>query len=224
MSVSCAYGCCPPAVPAGGWQGPPGDCRGAPGTPGESGRPPSALRILCDVDGVLADFVGLVLDYVQKNTGLSYLPSAVDQWDCFACLGLSEHWPYFREWCDSGECRTAPEMLGAREFYAGLRELGEVRVCTTPMTIAWLGQRAAWLEDFGVPLAEQYQMHDKHALAGHYDVLIDDKVENCEAFEAAGGKAFCLAAAYNTSYAGARGGHTECLAWVRALVEARRVA
>ena len=37
------------------------------------------LRILCDVDGVLADFVGLVLDYVQKNTGLSYLPSAVDQ-------------------------------------------------------------------------------------------------------------------------------------------------
>lgn len=179
------------------------------------------LRILCDVDGVLADFVGLVLDYVQKNTGLSYLPAAVDQWDCFACLGLSEHWPYFRTQCDELRlCRTMRPLPGASEFYAELRRIAsDVRVCTTPMTAAWLSQRAEWLIEFGVPLKEQIQWCDKHELWPAYDVLIDDRAENCEAFTAAGGVAFCIATPYNNHLSPriARGTHAECLAWLRAL-------
>ncbi len=187
------------------------------------------LRILCDVDGVLADFVGLVLDYVQKNTGLSYLPSAVDQWDCFACLGLKEHWPYFCTQVDElGLCRTMREIPGARSFYAELRriagESGAVRVCTTPMTTAWLSQRAEWLVAFGVPLHEQIQWCDKHELVPAYDVLIDDKAENCAAFVKAGGRAFCIATPYNTHLAELgygndveRGTHAECLEWLRGL-------
>jgi 5'(3')-deoxyribonucleotidase len=178
------------------------------------------LRILCDCDGVLADFVGLVLDYVQKNTGLSYLHSAVDKWDCFACLGLSEHWPYFRTQVDElGLCRSMRPLPGASEFYAALRTLGDVRVCTTPMTVAWLSQRAAWLVEFGVPLSEQIQWCDKHELVPAYDVLIDDKAENCEAFTDAGGVAFCIATPYNehASPRIARGTHAECLVWLRDL-------
>lgn len=178
----------------------------------------SRLRILCDVDGVLADFVGLVLDYVQKNTGLSYLHSAVDKWDCFACLGIPEHWPYFRTQCDElGLCRSMREIPGARDFYAALRRLGDVRVCTTPMTTAWLSQRAEWLVAFGVPLNEQIQWCDKHELVPAYDVLIDDKAENCEAFAKAGGVAFCIATPYNTHLSPhiVRGSHAECLEWLR---------
>ncbi|HEY3496223.1 MAG TPA: hypothetical protein VGK73_16100 [Polyangiaceae bacterium] len=182
------------------------------------------LRILCDVDGVLADFVGLVLDYVQKNTGLSYLPSAVDQWDCFACLGLKEHWPYFRTQVDElGLCRTMREIPGAREFYAELRRLtgegGKVRVCTTPMTTAWLTQRAEWLVEFGVPLNEQIQWCDKHELVPAYDILIDDKAENCESFVRAGGVAWCIATPYNTHLPEhmPRGSHAQCLEWLREL-------
>lgn len=178
------------------------------------------LRILCDVDGVLADFVGLVLDYVQRNTGLSYLHSAVDEWDMFKCLGLEEHWPHFRKQCDElALCRTMRELPGAREFYAALQTIGEVKVCTTPMTCAWLSQRAEWLVEFGVPFEHQIQIRDKHELAGAWDVLIDDKAENCEAFMRAGGVAFCIATPYNVhcSKAVKRGSHSECLAWLRSL-------
>jgi 5'(3')-deoxyribonucleotidase len=185
------------------------------------------LRILCDCDGVLADFVGLILDYVARNTGLTYEREAVNEWDCLQCLGLSDHWPYFREQCDRlNLCRDMRPLPGAAEFYAELGRLGHVRVCTTPMTPAWLTQRAEWLIDFGVPLLEQMQIHEKHALAGGaegYDVLIDDRVENCEAFVRAGGRAFCLAAEYNTHVAPhvPRGTHARCLAWLRAYAKER---
>jgi 5'(3')-deoxyribonucleotidase len=164
-----------------------------------------------------------VLDYVQKNTGLSYLPSAIDQWDCFGALGLSEHWPYFRSQCDElGLCRTMRPLPGAREFYTELERLGEVKVCTTPMTPAWLTQRAEWLVEFGVALKHQWQGEGKEDLAGSWDVLIDDKVENCQAFFDAGGVAFCIATPYNTHLRPASGGlqrgtHAECLAWLRNL-------
>lgn len=183
------------------------------------------LRILCDVDGVLADFVGLVLDYVRKNTGLAYLPSAVDEWDCFACLNLSEHWPFFREQVDClGLCRSMRPLPGAREWFTEVERIGTVKVCTTPMTCAWLTQRAEWLVEFGIPLKDQIQAFEKAELAGSWDVLIDDKVENCITFAAAGGRAFCIATPYNTTLANGsetsaikRGSHAECLTWLRSL-------
>jgi 5'(3')-deoxyribonucleotidase len=185
------------------------------------------IRILCDVDGVLADFVGLVLDYVQKNTGMAYLPSAVDQWDCFACLGLSEHWPYFRTQCDElGLCRSMRELPGAREFYTELgRIASEVHVCTSPMTPAWLTQRAEWLIEFGIPLRDHIHAHDKHELHPAWDVLIDDRAENCVAFVEAGGIAWCIATPYNAHVEECpslhRGTHAECLEFLRNVARAR---
>jgi 5'(3')-deoxyribonucleotidase len=178
------------------------------------------LKILCDVDGVLADFTGLILDYVQNNVGLYYRAEAVDKWDSLAALGLSERWPHFRAQCDAlGLCRSMRPLPGAAAFYAALRTIGTVKVCTTPMTAAWLTQRAEWLEEFGVPLAEQIQVHDKADLTGAWDILIDDKPENCDAFVKAGGRAFLIAAPYNarrvTPYP--RGTHADCLAWLRGL-------
>jgi 5'(3')-deoxyribonucleotidase len=175
-------------------------------------------RILCDVDGVLADFVGLVLDYVQRNVGLHYSREAIDAWDCFAVLGIPEHWPYFRTQCDELQlCRSMRPIPGASEFYAALGQIGEVRVCTSPMTPAWLSQRAEWLVEFGIPMRDHIHAHDKHELHPAYDVLIDDRTENCEAFERAGGRAFCIATPYNANVSTRRGTHAECLAWLRAL-------
>lgn len=191
------------------------------------------LRILVDCDGVLADFVGLVLRYVERTYGMRPQREAIDQWDCFKAIGMGECWPAFRSWCDTlGECRAMVELPGGRELWAECLRLGApgmVKVCTTPMTVAWLSQRAAWLEAFGVPLGDQIQVHGKEALAGGaagYDVLIDDKLENCRAFVDAGGRAFCIAAAYNAhapSYV-PRGGHTDCIEWLRALARGSEAA
>jgi 5'(3')-deoxyribonucleotidase len=83
------------------------------------------------------------------------------------------------------------------------------------MNAAWLTQRAEWLEAFGVPLDQQIHTHCKHALSGTWDILIDDRAENCEAFERAGGRAFCIATPYNTQCTTVRGTHDECLRWLR---------
>lgn len=181
----------------------------------------SRLRIFCDVDGVLADFVGLVLDYAQRNSGAIYARESVDQWDCFAAINMATHWPYFRRQCDELDlCQRMSVMLGAVELWAEIVRVDpDAKVCTTPMTEAWLSQRARWLVAFGVPLKQQIQMEGKEALAGEGRILIDDKPENCEAFTDAGGKAFCIATPYNTNVRNdvPRGTHAECLAWLRTL-------
>ncbi len=182
------------------------------------------LRVLCDADGVLSDFVGTVLYYAYQFCGAKFQREAIDQWDCFAALGLPKsEWPRFRAACNELQlCRRMDQLPEAAAFYAELRGIAaKVRVCTSPMNAGWLTQRAEWLEEFGVPLAEQIHWHDKHELVGAYDVLIDDRAENCEAFVAAGGCAFCIATPYNTHVrtGGAlkRGTHAECLAWLRGL-------
>lgn len=191
-----------------------------------------SLRILCDVDGVLADFVGLVQDYVQRNTGMSVRREAIDQWDCFAAVNLREHWPYFRRQCDElGLCRSMRLMPGAKQLWAAILAIDpKAKVCTTPMTVAWLSQRAAWLEaEMSIPLAQQWHGHGKEDLtrpegwAVGFDILIDDKVENCEDFAHAGGYAFCIAAPYNTHVGREldipRGDWRACVEWLRAFVD-----
>jgi hypothetical protein len=188
------------------------------------------LRIFVDCDGVLSDFVGCVLDYLARNTPLTQVRrEAIDQWDCFAAVGCAEQWPYFSKACDQLDlCRNMRELPGARELWAECLRLsaGQARVLTTPMTVAWLSQRAAWLEAFGIPLGQQIQI-GKSLLSGdvldgvgeYGRLLIDDKPENCEAFQRAGGWAFCLAAPYNTHVSAdiPRGDHAQAIEWLRAV-------
>lgn len=184
------------------------------------------LRILVDCDGVLSDFVQLCLDYAVLHHGLRFQRSAIDQWDCMAALGFPKsEWKVFGERIGPLEmCRKMPVMQGAADFYAKLLRLGEVKVATTPFNAAWLTQRAEWLEEFGVPLDRQIHIHDKQDLAcgmseEGWEILIDDKVENCVAFVKAGGRAFCIAAAYNTNCPDhiERGSHADCLDWVASI-------
>jgi 5'(3')-deoxyribonucleotidase len=185
----------------------------------------SRLRIFVDCDGVLADFVGAVLDYLARNTPLTQVRrEAIDQWDCFAAVGCSEHWAFFRDQCDKlNLCRSMAELPGARELWAECQRLGEARVLTTPMTVAWLSQRAAWLEAFGIPLGQQIQIGKDACksllVSKDFNLLIDDKAENCEAFQRAGGWAFCLAAPYNAHVSPEipRGTHAEAIEWLRAV-------
>lgn len=189
------------------------------------------MKILCDCDGVLTDFVGLVIDYLQNTYGMRVRREAIDQWDCFAAVGCGDEWPRFHVACDALElCARMSELPEARSLWAAvLRTDPAAYVCTTPMTVGWLGQRAEWLRSFGVPLARQIQCHDKAMLARRDVVLIDDKAENCEAFVRAGNRAFCIATPYNAhlhSLTGRgrgmnsamipRGTHAECVAWLGA--------
>jgi 5'(3')-deoxyribonucleotidase len=182
----------------------------------------SKLRILCDVDGVLADFVGLVLDYVSRHTGLHYRREAVDTWDTLhlKCLGLVDHEATFTTWCDAGAGEKMLALPEARDFWRELLRVGDVKVCTAPFTDNWYPQRARWLrEHFGVTHDRLIFTGSKAELVPSYDVLIDDRVENCQAFVDAGGVAWCIATPYNTHVEESpslhRGTHAECLEFLR---------
>lgn len=182
----------------------------------------SRLRVLCDVDGVLADFVGTFLDYIQKTYGLSYRRDAIDQWDCMVAVGMPKsEWRRFSDAVAPLElCRKMLPIPGAAAFLVALESAFDVQVATTPMNAAWLTQRAEWLEEhMGVSLERQKHLHAKEELAGSWDVLIDDKVENCVAFTEAGGIAFCIATPYNAHLPNhiARGTHADCLDFVASL-------
>ncbi len=189
--------------------------------------PSNPLRILCDADGVLIDFVGLVIDYTARHRGLYYRAEAIDQWDCFAALGIKDEWPRFAAAIGPlALCRNMLAFPDAREFLTGLERLGSVKIATTPMNTAWLTQRGEWLEEFGVPLNRQIHIHDKIDLArwcgtngAGWDVLIDDKIENCLEFQSRGGLAYCIAAPYNTACPSdiPRGTRKECLSWLAAV-------
>lgn len=188
------------------------------------------LRILCDVDGVLADFVGTFLDYIQRTYGLSYSRDAINQWDCMVAVGMPKsEWRRFSDAVAPLElCRKMLPLPGAAAFLVALESACDVQVATTPMNAAWLTQRAEWLEEhMGLPLDRQKHLHAKEELTGGprgWDVLIDDKVENCVAFTEAGGIAFCIATPYNVHLPShiARGTHAECLDFVAALVPSAR--
>jgi hypothetical protein len=185
------------------------------------------LRILVDCDGVLSDFVGLVLDFAESHYGLRYRRECIDRWNHWECMNIPDLHTRLAALVGPLElCRRMLPLQGAAAFLAGLERLGEVKVATTPMNAAWMAQRATWLEDFGVPLARQIHMHGKADLARGgdpnapgWDILIDDHAENCEAFQAAGGWAFCIAAPYNEHVDAniPRGTYEECLAWVAAV-------
>lgn len=184
------------------------------------------LRVLVDCDGVLSDFVGMFLDYVLRVHGTTHTREQITQWDCFDAIGLPpSEWKRMARHVGPLElCRRMPVLHGAQGFLPAIERLvGEenVKVATAPMCPAWLTQRAEWLEEFGVPLKRQKHLHEKEALAGHYDVLIDDHAENCQRFaETEQGLAFCIAAPYNAHAGGGwdsgvwRGTHAECLRWL----------
>lgn len=180
---------------------------------------PRPLRILCDVDGVLFDFVDLcqqVAPHLERE-------ALERDWDHFGGADFPEGWQRLPEHVMFRQLGLVGKLLpGARKFWRALNALpgARVRVCTSPLPNCpeWMGQRAAWLQStLGIPAHEQFHIHEKAALAGGprgYDVLIDDKVENCVEFVEAGGRAWCIAQPYNQDVKCLRGDYAACLAWL----------
>lgn len=185
------------------------------------------LRVLCDVDGVLADFGGMARSYAAKHIPHVAL-STVDTCQSTDLLGV----PGLRE-CMKGDpaiakwCRDMPAFPEAKAFWDALvahPHVGVVHVATVPFCAAWLSARAEWLERFGIPLKQQHHTHVKEALAGGgagWDVLIDDNAATCNAFTNAGGQAFMIARAYNSAVGSGvitqRGDYAACLRWLSSL-------
>lgn len=148
------------------------------------------MGICLDVDGVLGDFPSAALRWLN---GRAVGPSAftidqIDQHDILKALGLEDLQDHFDQWCiDTEVCRHLPVYEGAQEFVEKLRGLGELLIVTSPYGAVphWMHARLGWLkEHFGIDKRDVVFCKRKEVVRGH--VLIDDKLENCEAFAGSG--------------------------------------
>jgi 5'(3')-deoxyribonucleotidase len=144
------------------------------------------MRVLLDVDGVLADFPSAALRYIN---GVGPLPfpvtlNDVTEHDILDCLGLSALQERFDRWCAEVElCRNLPVYPGAQDFVLSLRTFAEVVIVTSPYSAVpnWCHQRIEWLkEHFGIEKRDVIFAKRKELVMG--DILIDDKAANVDAF------------------------------------------
>lgn len=153
------------------------------------------MKLLIDVDGVLADFVGgvrrtlnLPADWAPTRFELQQDPLVGPRWKEL-CAAIAEP-----GWC-----------LGLHEFADTYADLcfklitngHEVQFVTSPWKSSphWVAERTEWLQAFFGPDARVVFTSEKHLVKG--DWLIDDKPEHVDAFRATYRPASLVAASYN---------------------------
>lgn len=177
------------------------------------------LPILVDCDGVLADFTQAALVVAERELGVHLREEDLTTWDYISPVnGLREA---ITRAVNDGLCRNLLPCDGAGEFLSELeRRYGaeNVLVLTRPwlaspgcVSKTWLAQRAAWLEDFGVPESRLIQTGvSKDYFPG---LLIDDAPHNL--VNRAPGSRYCIARPWNVDTPGPRGTYADCLLHLR---------
>lgn len=147
-----------------------------------SARP---LRILCDVDGVIADWLGAVLKAAHAICGRTLSRDEVTNW--LRINDLADRLGMTKEQCRSlhdalnapGFCRSF-ETLGNRLLHSNIGSGNEVLYVTTPWESSktWCYDRWRWLLHHGFTDDTSciIQVPNKKYIWG--DVMIDDKPEN----------------------------------------------
>jgi 5'(3')-deoxyribonucleotidase len=147
------------------------------------------VRILLDVDGVLADFPAAALRWLNgRAVGPGTLTiDQIHEHDILKAFQLEHLQDDFDQWCiDTEVCRHLPVYDGAQALVEGLRTIGEVVILTSPYAAVphWQHARLAWLEEhFGIAKEDVVFAKRKEFVGG--DMLLDDKLRNIEAWSAA---------------------------------------
>ena len=134
--------------------------------------------VLLDVDGVLADFIGGVLDLVEHVTGLCREREDVDRFDFCEALGLrgDDARAVKRAIAERGFCERLLPYEGARLGVRALQEIADVYIVTSPWNSCptWTYERESWLwRHFKIPSSRVIHARAKHRVAG--DVFVDDR-------------------------------------------------
>lgn len=156
------------------------------------------MIIFLDMDGVVSDAHQAFLKVIDREDLIKDYPAG--EFEVYKAAGVSDK-VMWRKVAEAGrelwsEMRMFP---WAHELYEKLGELGEVVFLTSP---SWdpdsLAGKLEWLQRFTKQKDfRNYSMTSmKYLLAGPNTVLIDDRVESCDKFRAAGGEAILFPAAW----------------------------
>lgn len=159
-------------------------------TPTSSNITSRRPRVLLDVDGVVADFVQLMVNAVRnlklRDIPLNWRPT---KWDVAKELGLTnkqedEVYEVLRL---PGSANILHPFPGAVQGVKRIASLFDVAFVTAPVggSQTWCYDRMEWLErHFGAELGSRWVFTD-HKYLVYGDFLVDDKPENCLDFKEA---------------------------------------
>lgn len=142
--------------------------------------PPQEIALI-DCDGVLADFVGHILSYIES----SVTPDKIENWNLFSHLPSKDRKRASAALNDHLFWRTLPVLDGAPEGVKAIRDKGyHVVVMTSPWNGCphWHEARLSWLQD-------QFQVSFSDVLVGHRKYMVDasffldDKPQNIEHYK-----------------------------------------
>jgi 5'(3')-deoxyribonucleotidase len=142
-------------------------------------------RVLLDVDGVLADFVGHTLTLLGDMAPAGGR-DAFTSWDMLSAMSPRARAETEARWRRPGWCLTMPVCTGAQNAVDRIGLRADVVYVTAPMHGAphWMYERSLWLErQFAADPRAIVFAHDKSLVSGN--VFVDDRAENVDEWAAA---------------------------------------
>lgn len=155
------------------------------------------MHILCDVDGVLADFYGQSV--LMHGRDPASLP--VNEWDIPAMLGMSEE-AFWLPLDNYGFWMGVPAYPWAQDLVAALSSFGPVTFATSPSHSSQsYAAKVDWLRHFFGKDVRVMLGSQKWLMAGNGNVLVDDYHKNCNEFVEHGGHAIMFPQRWNALHA-----------------------
>jgi len=131
--------------------------------------------VVLDCDGILCDFVGAALDFVERQTGTRPAREDIRTWHIFDSVGDPAIRDAFNVHAGRpGFCECLAPFEEALEGFPALASVAEVHIATSPWdSPTWMWERTNWLnKHFGVPASHVH--HERIKCLTRGDFFVDD--------------------------------------------------